>query len=369
MISLNFEVCMMHFQLAVLSVPCHSILLGPKNGSSRENGGSGSHEASYTSAVSPNALHDIRPRSPSDQNGNIENVYDTCKAEKPVAKCLESEFDESDLKVETTKMMLKFGVLVTAVQQALQDKGVTPEGFASHLQKIKAFEPVSTCPDTPLLQDCIDKVRAQKNLGDAFEVISGYYSWFNHLLILNVIEAFCENDRTVAQKLDKFLDQFRRYCENRISKVPKNGFGFGRKRDVSTIRFKVDEEWRIARVSQIAFIKDAVAQILKVNRQTIYLRSVDNGCVEITLLVPKLVAEAVFPLSHNKEVALGEMGVLQLQCGCYQFPKSSYGDMADATHENSPDLENTHKYGELIFSFHAIFFTQIINFWNARNHL
>lgn len=347
MISLNFEVCMMHSQLAVLSVPCCSILLGPKNGSSRENGGSGSHEASYTS-VSPDALHDIRPRSLSDQNGNIENVYDTCKAKKPAAKCLENKFDESDLKVETTKMMLDFGVLVTAVQQALQDKGVTPKVLASHLQKIKAFEPVSTYPDTLLLQDCIAEVCAQKNLGDVFEVISGYYSWFNHLLILNIIEAFCENDRTVTQKLGRFQDQFRRYCENRISKVPKNGFGFGRKKDVSVIRLKVDEEWRSARVSQIPFIKDTVAQILKVKRHTIYLCSVDNGCVEITLLVPKLVAETVFPLSHSKEVALGEKGVLQLQCGSYQFAKSSSGDV---THEKSPkmtDLEDASKFGEHI---------------------
>ena len=268
-------------------------------------------------------------------------MYDACKAKKTADERLENVFDESCLKVETTKMMLDFGILVTVVQRALQDKGVTPEEFASHLQKIKALEPVSTYPDTPLLQDCIAEVRAQKYLGDAFEVISGYYSWFNHLLILKIIEAFCENDRIISQKLDKFQDQFRTYCENRISKVPKNGFGFGREKDVSAIRLKVDEEWRNARVSQIAFIKDTVATILKVKKHTIYLCSVDNGCVEITLLVPKLVAETVFPLSHSKEVALGKLGVLQLRCSSYQFTKSSDGD-GDIAHESSPKMADLH---------------------------
>lgn len=42
------------------------------------------------------------------------------------------------------------------------------------------------------------------------------------------------------------------------------------------------------------------------------------------------------------------MGVLQLQCGSYQFAKSSSGDV---TQENSPkmtDLEDASKFGEHI---------------------
>ena len=248
-----------------------------------------------------------------------ENLYTACMSEHPIhtVRLASDELDESDLKVETQKIMLKFGALVTNVKLALSSQGITVEVFASHLMTIKGLEPVYTQSQTPLLEACIKKVRVQQNIFDAVDAISEYYSWFNHMLIENIIETFCKHNGDIKERLREFQEQFHKYCNHRICKCPRNGFGFSRKKDAAVIVVKVDAKWDTARVDQLAFIRDTISSILHVKRQALFLRTVDNGCIQLVFLVPEYIADVILPLAVNpreQAAALPRAGVLELHC-------------------------------------------------------
>ena len=247
-----------------------------------------------------------------------ENVYTVCRSEHPLNGVAVDEFDESDLKVETQKVMLKFGALVTNVKLALKSQDVTVEAFASHLLTIKGLEPVYVQSQSSLLEACIKEVRAQTSIFAAIDVISDYFSWFNHMLIENIIETFCKHNKDIKERLREFREQFQEYCNHRICKCPRNGFGFSRRKGAAIFVVKVDAKWETAQVDQIAFIRDTICNILHVKRQALYLRTVDNGCIKLTFLVPEFVADAVLPLAVNpreQAAALSSAGVQELHCG------------------------------------------------------
>ena len=82
---------------------------------------------------------------------------------------------------------------------------------------------------------------------------------------------------------------------------------------------KIDKEWRTIKVKQLKEVTSNLARILNIHRHSLYLRSVENGCVQLTFIVSNFLAAAIFPLSPEQEAELLEMGVILLYCGDYQF--------------------------------------------------
>jgi len=96
---------------------------------------------------------------------------------------------------------------------------------------------------------------------------------------------------------------------------------------------KVDKKWSVARVEQLTHIRNTVAKILKVKKHTLYLRTVENGCFQMTFLIPEFVAATVFPLLFPTEqkAALLEAGVIELHCDGYDLQLSTISYQAQNT--------------------------------------
>ena len=73
-------------------------------------------------------------------------------------------------------------------------------------------------------------------------------------------------------------------------------------------------------MNQVAYIRDAVARVLSIKKQALYLRTIKNGCVELTFLVPKFVADVISSIKPD-EIAdsLRNIGVLELFCEDCRF--------------------------------------------------
>ena len=79
-------------------------------------------------------------------------------------------------------------------------------------------------------------------------------------------------------------------------------------------------------MTQVPFIRKTIAKILDLEQQTLYLRTVRNGCIELIFLVPKFVADAAFPFSVEPDKtanALSRAGVLELHCENFSFYRYS----------------------------------------------
>ena len=275
---------------------------------------------------------EISPANVGSTNSENQVLYAACVPTHPIRDVIVVPDvvlrDESGLMVEAQKVMLKFGELVTNVKLALKSRGVTVEVFASHLMTIKGLEPVYDQSQTPLLEACIEKVRIQQSVCDAVDAISDFFSWFNHILIVNIIETFCKHNKDIRERQRDFSQHFEQYCNHRICKSARNGFGFPRKEDAAVLIVEVDTKWDTARVDQIAFIRDKISKILRVKRQALYLRTVDNVRRRLEFLVPQYIANAIVPLAVNpreQAAALSRAGVQEIHCcnvHCYFYSTS-----------------------------------------------
>ena len=247
----------------------------------------------------------------------VEDIHDIVSATDSIKL-------ENDLEYKTKEIERKFNVFFTKVRRALEQKGVSVADILKFLGGTGTddIESVVTSSIKPLLAHQLPRLRKMESFGEVFQSLMDYCSWFNHELLDDIIEAYCEEDESVARAKERFHQRFHTYCKHRVRRVRKqNGFGhFRRKKDSIRIHVKVDRKWNSIRVEQISILRRNIAEILKVRNHTLYLCTVEKGCVQLLFLVPAFVAEIIFPLAVQQEVALSRAGIFQLTCGDYHFP-------------------------------------------------
>ena len=204
----------------------------------------------------------------------------------------------------------EFAGLVTNVAMTMERQGVTVANFVLFLSQIKAVDAVLKTAEQPCLlfnKQFVAEVQTRcSTVGEVFMFIDGYYSWFNYLLFEKIIKTFCKHDEDITERLMEYLRELEGYCKNRLCKVPQNGFNFSRRKNSKQIVFKIDEEWEEMRIETINTTTVLIAKILKLNRVLLCLRTVNNGCVELTYDTPEHVT---ISLTKSQQVALQEHGI------------------------------------------------------------
>ena len=197
--------------------------------------------------------------------------------------------------------------LVTSVVISMKQSNVQVVDVIFFLSEIEALQAkLTTARKQCLLFDKKFVTSLQKkchNINDIFTEIKGYYSWFNYFLIQKIIKTFCRHDNDINQMIEDYKHKMKRYSKNRVCRVSQNGFNFLRK-DRLPIVFKIDKKWDTMRVSAINTITATIRQVLNLRESTICLRTVSNGCVELTYDLPEHVADIVFPLPEAQMTTL-----------------------------------------------------------------
>lgn len=239
--------------------------------------------------------------------------------------------DDSLLASATDKLSLEFSSLFTKVRLSLKKLGVSPESFLSHLKSVEAFGHSFETVFISRSETFTSTIsRPLKSFEDIFPAIAPYCSWFNHLLIENILDTFCDDDEKIMQKWQRFKGKFTKYCEARLCECPLNRFGEDSTSVVAnttSVVMKIDTHWRTVKVRQICVIRDTISELLQIKPYNLYLRAVQNGCVELLLYVPMFVAERFIPPSAEQVVALKKACVVQVRCDP-DFATRRY-DMAD----------------------------------------
>ena len=241
-------------------------------------------------------------------------IYSKVKTDSPPVTPFQNlEFNEDKLITETHDIQGEFLTLFTKVRHFLESKGVTVRDFVEFLMGVPAYSKRS------LFEEQISELNESPDLYGVFKTVKDYCSWFNHFLLGLIIDIYCKDNKELLQAYKKYRAHLRRYCKVRVMKFAhKNGFGYGGKKDKIMI-LKVDRKWEEIRIEQLEEVVFNVAQILNVTRCALHLCSVENGCVQLTLLVPSYIPGEVFPLTTEREKAMKKMGVSKLQCENYCF--------------------------------------------------
>ena len=249
-------------------------------------------------------------------------MYRKVKADPPLAEQLQNlhEVDRDKLKAEdnlireTHNIRGEFHVLFTNIRRFLASRGVTVKDFVSFLKEVPGYGRKSLLDNKMIL-----KLSEAPDLIDVFDTVRNHCSWFNHSLLSLIIDVYCKDSKGIKKACKKYRIHLQKYCKHRVKKCPFiNGFGRGGEEDKELI-VKVDKEWEKIRIEQLEEVVFNIAGILEVSRHTLHLCSVEHGCVQLTLLVPNHISDAVFPLTTEQEAAMKEIDVTDLQCGGYHF--------------------------------------------------
>ena len=101
--------------------------------------------------------------------------------------------------------------------------------------------------------------------------------------------------------------------------MPKNGSSSGNVSNPKQKTFKVKLNVREdITCDDLLRIRIRFAEILHVNLAVLIIDHMDAGCVMLTFLIPKFVAQEIFPLSKEQTSALHkDASVIRLECGDY----------------------------------------------------
>ncbi len=216
------------------------------------------------------------------------------------------KFNEVQLENMTTDIKRKFASFETSVAIALEKDGVTSRSLIFYLEALEAVDSDKIKAKNILY---FDKkfIKIAKDCSDVygvFEMIRDYYSWVNYGLLENIIDTFLDTNELIRNKLKKYEDQYKKYCKERVCKIKKNLFMRLFMRLFSSrgtdIVFKIDEKWDEIRMERIETIRDRINMVLNLKSHTLSLKTVRNGCVEVTFEIPEHVADVVLPLTEDQ---------------------------------------------------------------------
>ena len=226
---------------------------------------------------------------------------------------------------ETRQIIEDFGVLFMKVLQQLEKNKVQAKHFVLFLeQQAHAF---SNGSHSLFLSELRDLYK-MTDLTDVFCCVKNYCSWYNHHLLKNIIEAYSLD----GQAYKKYCTDFQGYCRLRICRLNlrKNGFGSGNGNgNREPVMIKIDKNWSTVRLEELEDLTWICADILEIQRPTLHLRSIEDGCVELHYLVPTFVTDAVFPLTLLQEAALVKAEVLRLHTKYYLFSSDEYLELRE----------------------------------------
>ena len=229
----------------------------------------------------------------------------------------EKEVLEARLRADSKDIMVKFCKLHIAFYNSLSAREVPVKQLVTHLSVIDAFEPilVSKCP---LLQEHGDVLDHVTDIEGVMKVIRLYSSFFNYEVLEHMIEQ--DGSDEDKQNLQKYKEDFFQYARRRIYECPSQ-VGDKNKRGHIDLVMKLDSKYDKYTLIAIKDLRVTLGKLLHITPETLYLWKIEDGCINLTFQIPHFVQEAILPLSAEQETTLLELGVLQLTCGDYHFPR------------------------------------------------
>ena len=235
-----------------------------------------------------------------------------------------SSTEQEELKAmlgdDVRKMKRLFGCLVTRTCDSVEER-VPVVKFARSILALGAYDPAPEEHDRSLLNEHRDEIKRARLISEIFNILSAYWNYLSYEILEYIIELYGTSDD--RERLKKYDEELCNFCKRRIFEVPMPVSGSGTENKSSPkqekLYVKLDVQEDIPS-EQFYQIKRRIAKILHVNSATLQIYSMNKGCVQLTFLIPKFVAQEIFPLSYEQTSALcKDVSVIRLECGQYIF--------------------------------------------------
>ena len=215
------------------------------------------------------------------------------------------------------EMKRLFGSLVTKTHHSVQNR-IPVKEFAVSMLALGAYEPAPGERGQPLLNEHREEIKRAESIAEIFNILSAYWNYLSYEVLEYIIEQYGTHED--IGRLRSYDEELQNFCKRRIFELPLpksgNGTGCPRQEEFS-FKLNVHEDITIKELLQI---KGRIAKILHVKPAILIIDRIDPGCVQLTFLIPKFVAQEIFPLSKEQTSALcRDASVIRLVCGDHVF--------------------------------------------------
>ena len=229
---------------------------------------------------------------------------------------------EAQLILSADSMRKKFASLLVNVINSFQHQGIDPRRLASTVFALTEYD--DPIIGKPLLERDKEALMKAQTVDHTFDVLRPHMTFFNYEILEFLIEEM--GSLSDKQKLQKFLQEFKRFCRRSVFEIPPNVLGHSAEKVVDQQKFciKVTKQFKAALLVQrkkqsepdsqtdsstqlsssdedrkgicapelgisledAKHIQRKLASVLKLKVSSIYLDSVSSGSIILTFLLP-----------------------------------------------------------------------------------
>ena len=256
---------------------------------------------------------------------------------------------EAQLILSADSMRKKFASLLVNVINSFKCQGINPRELASSVLALTEYE--DRAIGNPLLERHKEALMKAQTVDHTFDVLRPHMTFFNYEILEFLIEEMgSPNDK---HKLQKFLQEFRRFCRRSVFEIPPNVLGHSAEKVIDQQKFcvKITKQFKAALLVQCTkqsesdsqtasstqlsssakdregicapelgisledakHIQRKLAAVLKLKVSSIYLDSVSSGSTILTFLLPPHISLADLD-SDPDIIALSSNGI-HILCG------------------------------------------------------
>ena len=232
--------------------------------------------------------------------------------------------EQEELKVmldaDVRRMKYQFGCLVTKTRDSVEER-IPLRKLTGSILALGAYEPAPEEQDQSLLNEHREEIKMAESVSEIFIILSAYWNYLNYEILEYIVELYGTSDD--ARRLKDYDEELQTFCKRRIFELslPESSNSTDNALNTRQKKFFVKLNVRDdLTCKDLLRIRGRIAQILKVNVAILLIERIDPGCVQLTFLIPKFVAEVIFPLSDEQSSVLSkDASVIKLECGDYVF--------------------------------------------------
>ena len=215
---------------------------------------------------------------------------------------------EQRLRMESKDIILEFRVLRNKLFDSIEEQNFTTDKLVEYLD-----EDISTA----LQNQVIDaEPGSLKEVKQFIKRVSSFYDYQIIKYLIKTVGTDKDKDQLV-----EYEKAFCAYAKRRVYECPSI-FHTSKVADTdSELHVKLDSVYDKIKVEELKELQYRLCTILKISVYACCLRSVQKGCVLLIFTIPSHFQETKFPLTEDQERALKELGVIQLTCGSYNYPR------------------------------------------------
>ena len=155
-----------------------------------------------------------------------------------------------------------------------------------------------------------------KNANDYEEfedvLCDSYCSWFNYDILKELRSKFLIEDSEIDEGLRKYEEKFSSYCNHRCFESPQSFHPKPVNEEMKTLVFKVEQNFHEFTQNQVHHIKGIVASVINCPRYAVYVKSVQEGCVEVSCyILPQFATNK--SLSQSQISTLKDIDIVSLK--------------------------------------------------------